>query len=270
MRVFGWLGTPFAALVTHRKVIEQLVLRDLRGRYASSVLGLSWAVIQPLALLGLYTFVFSLVLRVRFEGAGGTLGAALYLFCGMLPWLAFAEGVSRSASVILDHVPLIKKVVFPSEILPAYVVGSALVAEAIGLALFLLAATLFQTPPGWTALALPLVLIPQVMFTLGLGWLLASLNVFLRDVGQLVGLGLTAWMFVTPIFYPAELVPGAFRFVLAGNPMRYVVEGYRALLLEGRLPAPAHLLTLACVALATFVLGHAFFQRSKRAFVDVI
>jgi lipopolysaccharide transport system permease protein len=265
-----WCARPLVTIIRHRRIIAQLIRRDLQGRYATSVMGVSWAFIQPLALLGLYTFVFSLVLGVRFGDSTHAFNAPFYLFCGMLPWLAFAEGLGRSTTVILEHVPLIKKVVFPSDILPTFVVGSALVAEAIGLALFLLAATLLRDPPGWTALALPLVLVPQILLTLGLGWLLASLNVFLRDVGQLVGLGLTLWMFVTPIFYPASLVPPRYEMILTLNPMRYVVEGYRALLLDGRWPSAPHLLILGAAAMATFLVGHWFFRRSQRAFVDVL
>jgi lipopolysaccharide transport system permease protein len=264
------LLAPIRILIVHRKVIGTFVRRDLRGRYVNSVLGLAWAVIQPLSLLVLYTFVFSVVLGIRLGRDTSTAGFAFYLFCGMLPWLAFAEGLSRSASVVIDHAHLIKKVVFPSEILPAYVVASALVSELIGLAVFVLAVSVFYEPPGWTLLALPLVMAGQVLLTLGLGWLLASLNVFLRDVGQGLGLGLTLWMLLTPIFYPADMVPARLRWALRWNPLYYVVEGYRDVLLDHRLPAPGHLVALGTIAVAAFVGGSWFFRRSKNAFIDVI
>ncbi len=264
------LISPFRVLVVHRRTIEAFVRRDIRARYVSSVLGLSWAIIQPLALLLLYTFVFSYILKIRFDGNGSTASFALYLFCGMLPWLAFAEGVTRSATVILEQTPLIKKVVFPSEILPAYVVVSALVMEFIALAVFVPAAGLFARGLGWPVLFLPLVVLLQLLLTLGLGWFLASLNVFLRDVGQVLGLVLTTWMFVTPIFYPADMVPARLRWLLELNPMYYVVEIYRAVLLERRAPALAHVAVLAGIAVVSFLLGHWVFHRSKRAFVDVL
>lgn len=261
---------PFRVLVAHRKVIQSFVRRDLQGRYVNSVMGLSWAIIQPVSLLVLYTFVFSVVLGVRLGTNGSTTSFAFYLFCGMLPWLAFAEGVTRSASVILDHGHLLKKVVFPSEILPAYVVASALVTEFIGLGIFLVASAAFFRAPGWTVLLLPVVIAFQVMFTLGLGWFLASLNVFLRDVGQFLGLGLTLWMLVTPIFYAPEMMPARFRFLLAWNPLHYLVQGYRDVLLDHRVPDLSHLGTLGVIAVAAFVAGNWFFRRSKNAFVDVI
>jgi lipopolysaccharide transport system permease protein len=264
------LVTPFRVLVAHRSTIEAFVRRDIRGRYVTSALGLSWALIQPLVLLLLYTFVFAHVLNVRF-GAGGTTGSfALYLFCGMLPWLAFAEGLTRSASVIVEQTPLIKKVVFPSEILPAYVVISALVTELAGLLILLGAVGLYYHGLGWSVVLLPLVLVLQFLFTMGIGWVLASLNVFLRDIGQVLGMALTLWMFLTPIFYPAELMPKRYGWVLYLNPMYYVVQAYRDVILEGHSPVGSQFLVLGVFAAACFVLGHWFFRRSKHAFVDVL
>jgi len=264
------LLSPFRVLFAHRSTIEAFVRRDIRGRYVTSVMGFSWAIIQPVTLLLLYTFVFSYVLRIRLGGSGTTASFALYLFCGMLPWLAFAEGVTRSASVIVEQTPLIKKVVFPSEILPAYVVISGLVMECVGLGILLTAVGLFYRGLGWPVLLLPGIIVLQFLFTMGLAWLLASVNVFLRDVGQLLGLGMTLWMFLTPIFYPAEMIPGPFRWLLGLNPMYYVVQAYRDLVLEQRLPILMNVATLTAMAVLTFVLGYWFFRRSKHAFVDVL
>jgi ABC-type polysaccharide/polyol phosphate export permease len=261
---------PFRLLIAHRATIEAFVRRDIRGRYVTSVMGLSWAIIQPLALLLLYTFVFSYLLRLRFGASGSTGDFAMYLFCGMLPWLAFAEGVTRSTHVVLEHAHLIKKVVFPSEILPAYVVVSALVMEAVGLAVFLLVRLVATRELGWTLLLLPIVVLLQFLLTVGLGWLLACLNVFLRDVGQLLGLGMTLWMFLTPIFYPPEMIPDRVRWLLAANPMYHLVQAYRDLLIEQRLPHPGGIGMLTLAALAAFVIGHWAFRRSKPAFVDVL
>jgi len=263
------LLAPFRTLVRHRSTIEAFVRRDIRARYVNSVLGLSWAILVPLTLLSLYTFVFSYILKLRLGGSGTTASFAVYLFCGMLPWLAFAEGVTRSTSVVLEHAHLIKKVVFPSEILPVFVVLAALVSELAGL-LLLLAYVGVLHGLAWTVLALPLVLALQLMLTLGLGWFLASINVFLRDVGQVLGLVVTLAMFLTPIFYPADLVPARFRWLLALNPLHHLVDAYRALVLEQRLPSAGGIGLLAAMALVAFVLGHWAFQRAKPAFVDVI
>lgn len=254
----------------HRRTIFAFVRRDIHGRYVTSVLGLSWAVIQPLTLLMLYTFVFSYILKIRFGATGSTSSFALYLFCGMLPWIAFSEGVTRSANVILEHAPLIKKVVFPSEILPAFAVLSALVMEAVGLFVLLVAVQLFYGGLGLTLFALPVVVALQVMLTMGISWFVASLNVFLRDVGQVLGLVMTLWMFLTPIFYPPEAIPARVAWILTLNPMYHVVDGYRSIILERSLPGTGQVAILGVFALAAFLSGHWFFQRSRKAFVEVL
>jgi ABC-type polysaccharide/polyol phosphate export permease len=264
------LLSPFRLLAVHRRTIYAFVRRDIHGRYVTSVLGLSWAVIQPLTLLMLYTFVFSYVLKIRLGGTTSTKSFALYLFCGMLPWIAFSEGVVRSANVILEHAHLIKKVVFPSEILPAFAVTSALVMEALGLAVLLIAVQLFHDGLDVTLFALPVVIVMQVMLTMGFGWFVASLNVFLRDVGQVLGLTMTLWMFMTPIFYPPEAIPARAHWVLTVNPLYHAVESYRSLILERRMPPIEHFVILGVMALAAFFAGHWFFRRSKNAFVEVL
>jgi lipopolysaccharide transport system permease protein len=264
------LVSPFRLLAVHRRTIYAFVRRDIHGRYVTSVLGLSWAVIQPLTLLMLYTFVFSYVLKIRFGETASTRSFALYLFCGMLPWIAFSDGVMRSAFVILEHAHLIKKVVFPSEILPAFAVLSALVMEGLGLAVLLIAVLLFYEGLGSTLLMLPVVLVLQVMLTMGLAWFVASLNVFLRDVGQVLGLGMTLWMFMTPIFYPPEAIPARVHWVLTLNPLYHVVQIYRDLILERQLPGMEHFAILTAMALTAFLGGHWFFRRSRNAFVEVL
>ena len=161
-----FLIEPFHLLLAHRRTIEAFVRRDIRGRYAASVLGLSWAIVQPLALLALYTFVFAYILRIRLGGSSSTAGFALYLICGMLPWLAFAEGLSRSTTVVLEHTHLIKKVVFPAEILPAYVVvwlsscsSSASSCSWRGRAP--------RSGASWVLVLLPVVVLLQFLLTVG-------------------------------------------------------------------------------------------------------
>jgi lipopolysaccharide transport system permease protein len=261
---------PAFLLWRHRGTLRSFVRRDLKGRYASSMFGLSWAVLQPLALLGLYTFLFGSILEVRLGAEAGTSAFALYLFCGMLPWLAFSDGISRCCNVLIDHSSLIKKVVFPSELLPAYVVCSALALEVAALLAFLGVCCALGRPPGWTALALFPLMGLQVLFTLGLGLALAALNVFLRDVGQVLGLVLTTWMFLTPIFYPPDRVPQKLAPLLAANPMHHLVQAYRSALLDGQLPEGGGLGFFALVAFASLALGGWFFRRSRRAFADVV
>jgi len=264
------LVSPFRTLAVHRQALEIFVGRDLRGRYVSSALGLWWAVIQPLVLLTLYTFVFSVIMKQRLGPGQGTGEFAVYLFCGLLPWLAFADAVTRSASVIVEQTPLIKKVAFPSEILPVHLVLSAIVVEFLGLAVFLIVVALFDHRPGWSLLALPVVVAFQFLFTSGVAWLLGSVAVFLRDARQVVGLALTLWMFLTPIMYRLDLVPERFRWVMSVNPMTVVIDAYRAAVLGAQLPSPAAMGMFAAVALIVFVFGHWVFSRAKPAFADML
>lgn len=187
-------------LYRHRALIINFVKRDLLVRYKGSVMGIFWSVAHPFIMLLLYTLVFSGILRVQVGPAEGTRIFALYLFCGMLPWNAFQDGMSRSTEVIFQHANLIKRTIFPSEILPAYIVLSCLVNELIGLTILLGAALLTAHGLGLSVLLLPVILLLQVAFTLGLAWIVAAINVFLRDVGQLLGMILTLWLFLTPSF----------------------------------------------------------------------
>jgi ABC-type polysaccharide/polyol phosphate export permease len=261
---------PFRVLISHWQAIQIFVNRDIRGRYINSALGLWWAVIQPLALLALYTFVFSGIMSVRLNGSSSTGEFALYAFCGLLPWLAVADALTRSASVLFDQQPLIKKVVFPSEILPVHLVLSALVVEIVGLVVFLAVVIIGGRLPGWSLLLLPIVMALQFLFMTGIAWLLSTVAVYLRDVRQVVGLLLTLWMFLTPIVYPASLVPARFKWLLDINPMTAIVDAYRAALLDDRLPSPVPMVIFAAVALTVFVSGHWVFTRAKPTFADLL
>jgi lipopolysaccharide transport system permease protein len=209
-------------------------------------------------------------MSVRLNGSASTGEFALYAFCGLLPWLAVADALTRSASVLFDQQPLIKKVVFPSEILPVHLVLSALVVEIVGLVVFLAVVIVGGRLPGWSLLLLPIVLALQFFFMTGIAWLLSTLAVYLRDVRQVVGLLLTLWMFLTPIVYPASLVPARFKWVLDINPMTAIVDAYRAALLDDRMPSPVPLIVFAAVALTLFVSGHWVFTRAKPTFADLL
>ena len=257
-------------LYRHRALILNFVKRDLLARYKGSAMGVFWSVAHPLVMLLLYTLVFSVILRVRVGAAEGTRIFALYLFCGMLPWNAFQEGMSRSTGVICDHANLIKRTIFPPEILPMYIVLSSLVTELIGLAILLGAVWFTAQGLGLPLLFLPVILLLQAAFTLGLAWIVAAINVFLRDVGQLLGMILTLWLFLTPIFYPPSLIPKSLEWLLLVNPMGWVVEAYRSVILRGTFPAAWPMAALALCSAIVFTAGYALFQRMQGAFADVI
>lgn len=253
-------------------LLRELVRRDFQGRYAGSVLGFVWSFVQPLFLLVLYYFVFGKLLPLRLDDAG-TDNFAFYLFAGLLPWMAFQEGVSRGATAITDNAVLVKKLTFPSEILVLSVALGALLHEAIAAVLFLVVvAAAGQLEPlqlPWLLLVVPL----QVALTVGLGLLLASLNVLFRDISQLLGMIMLGWFFLTPIVYPESIldrVSEQFAAPIRYNPLTVVVRLYRLAFFGGDLPSPIDLAVLGTVVFLAVFGGFHLFRRLKPTFVDEI
>lgn len=253
----------------HWFVLRELVKRDLRSRYAGSVLGFLWSFLQPLWQLVLFSFVFAGVLKVTPVGEH-TSSFALFLFCGLLPWLALQEGVVRSITAITDNAVLVKKLSFPSEILVLAVVLAALVHEAIATLVFVgvlaVSGELAWRGLPWLLVALPL----QVALTLGLGLLFASLQVFMRDTSQLLSLAFGGWFYLTPIVYPLAYVPERFRSWIEWNPLTALVGLYRYALLGGERSEITGLASLGLCSVVVLSLGAWVFARLKPAFVDEI
>lgn len=251
-------------------LFRELVKRDFRGRYAGSLLGFFWSFAQPLWLLLLFGFVFSTVMKVQPLGTR-TDRFAVFLFCGLLPWMAVQEGVLRAASAITDNASLVKKLRFPSEVLVAAVVAAALLHEGIAAAIFWVA-LLVLGEGSWQSLPWLLVAIPlQVLLTVGLGFCVSSAHVFFRDTSQVLGMGLTAWFYVTPIVYPLEFVPERLRGWIELNPLTGLVDLYRRAFLGAAGPLPWRgLASLVLISLAFAMFGAWLFGRLKPAFVDQV
>jgi ABC-type polysaccharide/polyol phosphate export permease len=256
--------------VERRGLLLQLVRRDFEQRFVGSVMGWVWGVIHPLVLLLSWTFVFSVCLKVELPPGAGTRNYPLFLFAGMLPWLLFSETVQRSCSSLLDQANLITKTVFPAEIVPVSVFLSSLVSHLLALVLMIAATLFWEHHISAALLLLPLYMLLIGVFAVGIGWIVASLHVFLRDTSQVVNVLLTLWFWLTPIFITPDKFPPRFRFLLAANPLSFVVEAYRRALLTNRLPDPADLPLVAGYAVAAFVLGGLFFRHMKRGFADVL
>ncbi len=202
------------SLWRNRQLIVQMTKREVVGRYKGSAMGLAWSFFNPVFMLVVYTFVFSEIFKSRWGGVGGDDSKtkfAVVLFVGMIVLSLFSEVLNRAPGLILSNVNYVKKVVFPLEILPVIAMGAALFHGLISLGVLLAAFTLFNGYLHWTAIFTPLVLLPLVILTTGLGWMLASLGVFLRDVGQTIGIITTVLMFLSPVFYPVTAVPERFR-----------------------------------------------------------
>jgi lipopolysaccharide transport system permease protein len=261
---------PVLTIWRNRGLIRVMTRRDILGRYRGSFGGSFWTVFNPLLLMLTYFFVFAVVLGARFPGDPTRSGFALYYLAGMLPWLAFSEAVGRSATVIHDHRNFVKKLVFAVETLPVNLVAAGLVTECVAIVLFCGFLLALGKPVPASVAWLPLLLIPQVLFTTGLSWFLAGLGVFVRDLGQILGFLLTIWFFATPICYPETQLPGAAARLLSKNPIYVLVRGYRDVLLQHHAPAFGSLWKLWLLSAIVFVLGHAWFYKLRKSFADLM
>jgi len=256
----------------NRQLIAQLTKREVLGRYRGSIMGLAWSFFNPVFMLAVYTFVFSVVFKARW-GLGGEESKtqfAVVLFVGMIVHGLFAEVLNRAPSLVLSNVNYVKKVVFPIEILPIITMGAALFHGLVSLGVLLIAFVAFNGYVHWTAVFTPLVLLPLIILTLGLAWMLASLGVFLRDIGQTIGILTTVMMFLAPVFYPVTAVPEGFRPFIMANPLTFIIEQAREVLIWGRLPdwTGLGIYTLAATVIAWA--GFAWFQKTRKGFADVL
>ncbi|MDX2144506.1 MAG: ABC transporter permease [Rhodospirillaceae bacterium] len=260
-----------AGLWANRALIGLLVVREIVGRYRGSVMGLLWSFFHPLLMLAVYTFVFSVVFKARWGERGESqVEFALILFAGLMIYSLFAECVGRAPSLVLGNVNFVKRVVFPLEVLPWVALGSALFHFAVSLLVWLAAYTAAFGPPPPSALWLPVVAIPLVFIILGLSWFLAAIGVYVRDVAQVVGVLVTTLLFLTPIFYPVEILPEQFRDLIALNPLTAIVGWGRDVLIWGKLPDWATFGLFTAMSFIVMWLGFAWFQKTRKGFADVI
>jgi lipopolysaccharide transport system permease protein len=259
-------------LWAERGLIAQFTRREIEGRYRSSVLGVAWSFINPLALLLVYTFVFGVVFQQRWPGLAteSLTQFGLVLFAGLIAYGIFSECVGRAPNLIVATPNYVKRVVFPLELLPVSVVGSALFHASVSLVVLLSVHVALGGAPHWTWLLIPIVLLPIVCISLGLLWVLASLGVFIRDLGYTVALVVQVLFFLTPIFYPVEAIPANFRGVVGLNPLASGVEALRTVIFAGTPPAWAGLIVSGAAGLVLVLVGYAWFMRTRRAFGDVI
>ena len=266
------LVTLCTSLWRNRQLILQMTKREVVGRYQGSALGLIWTFLNPVFMLVVYTFVFSVVFKARW-GVGveeSKTQFAVVLFVGMLVHGLFAEVLNRAPSLVLSNVNYVKKVVFPLEILPIVSMAAALFHSLISLGVLLIAFVLFNGYLHWTAVLVPLVMLPLVILTLGLAWMLASLGVFLRDVSQTIGIITTVMLFLAPVFYPVTALPEKMRPWIMANPLTFIIEQAREVLIWGRVPDLIGLGCYTAVAMVTTWAGYACFQKTRKGFADVL
>ena len=262
-----------AIVAANRSLLWQFVKRSVASRYRGSMLGLFWSFVQPMMMLCVYTFVFSVVFKSRWGtdvDGGGRGSFAIIMFCGMAVFNIFSEAVNLNCTIVVANQNLVKKVIFPLEILP---LSQTMATFAVGMVWFLLlflgTVFIFGTI-SFTMLLLPLILIPLFLFTLGVSYFTASLGVYVRDTGYIVGVVLQILFFMTPIFYPVAAIPERYRWPIQANPLTIMIEEARKVFLFGELPDWRFLAAAFAVSLLTLHLGFLWFHKTKKGFADVL
>lgn len=269
-RLVQLTAEPWRLLVRNRALIASMVRRDWQGRYRGSLGDRVWAIANPLLLMLTYAFVFGVVLQTRFQGSSDPFVYVLYFLCGMLPWLAISEAIGRAPNVILENRNLVKKLVFPVEILPVNLAISGMCTGLMATLVyfFVLRAVQFDTPVSvfW----LPVLLVPQFLLAAGVCWAWAGIGLFARDLGQINGFLLTVAFFLTPICYPEESLPAAVLPLLRKSPVYKLVAEYRLIFLGGHNPDWTVYLQLLFVGLIVFYAGFGVFRKLRPSFPDVL
>jgi len=235
-------------------------------------LGILWSFVFPLLMLVIYTFVFSVV----FESKWGTnvgeskVDFAIILFAGMTVFGLFSEVVNRAPSIIVSNVNYVKKVVFPLEIFPIVLLSTAFIQFSISCGILLFAILVFKQTIPWTVVFIPLVVFPLCLISLGLAWILSAVGVYLRDIGQILNVGVTALLFLSPIFYPVSAVPEKFRAMFQYNPLSYIVEDFRRVAIWGQMPHWGNWLLWSGIGLIFSMVGFYLFKKLRKGFADVL
>lgn len=246
--------------------------RDVVGRYRGSVMGLAWSFFNPILMLSVYTFVFRVVFKARWGGGieESKTEFAIILFAGIIVHSLFAECVNRAPSLILGNVNYVKKVIFPLEILPWVAMGSALFHTLVSVSVLLLFFFALNFYLNWTIIFIPLVFVPLILVTIGIAWFLASIGVYLRDVAQTIGIVTTVMLFLSPVFYPISALPPNLQNILLINPLTFIIEQTRDVLIWGRTPDFTGIAYYAAASLLIAWGGFYWFQRTRKGFADVL
>jgi lipopolysaccharide transport system permease protein len=255
----------------HRGLIWQMAKREVLGRYRGSVIGILWSFLNPILMLAVYTFVFSVVFKTRWTGGSDSKTEfAILLFAGMIVHGLFAESVNRAPSLILGNPNFVKKVVFPLEVLPWVAMGSSIFHALVSITVLMVFYGIVNYSLNWTLVFMPFLLLPLILLTVGISWMLASIGVYLRDVSQTIGIITTIMMFLSPVFYPVAALPERLRPLMHLNPLTFIIEQSRDVMIWGRLPDWQGLGAYTACALLVAWIGFICFQKTRKGFADVM
>ena len=262
----------FSSLQRNWQLILEMAKRDVISRYRGSLVGLGWSFFNPLLMLAIYTFVFSTIFKARWDvGDDSRRGDfAVILFVGVILHGLLAECINKAPGLVVGNANYVKRVVFPLEILPWIAIGSALFHALVSFVVLLLAQLLLGHGIPWTVVFFPIIVLPLVLVAMGFTWLLASTSVYVRDIGMVTGLFATALLFLAPVFYPLSALPIEYRWVVMLNPLTFIIEQGRVVVIAGNLPDWQGLLLYSIVAVVFAWLGFWWFQKTRNGFADVI
>jgi ABC-type polysaccharide/polyol phosphate export permease len=260
------IGKSLVAFWQRRDLLWHMTIRHLRGQYKQSVLGYAWAILNPLSLMIILSFVFSTILRIPSQGVP----FPLFLLVALLPWIFFSSALSSATDSVVGASSLVTKVYFPREVLPTAAVFTKIVDLVFGLMVLGCLMVYYGHPPEWTSVWFPILFLIHLIFTLGLAFPLAALNLFFHDVRFLVGVALTMWFYLTPVIYPLDLVPNRYRVIFDLNPNSLFINAYRRVILDGISPGLDRLLLGLGISLLTFLIGYYLFKRMEPGFADRI
>ncbi len=253
-------------LSAHRGLLISWVIRDIKVRYKQSLMGAAWAILQPLSATLIFTVIFSRFVRVPTDG----IPYPIFYYSALLPWTFFNSSITFGVSSLVSNISLVTKIYFPREILPLSAVLASMVDFFIASLIFVGMMIFYQVPLNASLICIPLLLLIQIVFTVGVVLLASAMNVFYRDVRFVVPLGLQLWMYLTPIIYPLKMVPERFRTVYMLNPMAGVIDSYRRVILQGKWPEMTYLLLAAAVSVMLLLGAYRYFKRTEAVFADVI
>lgn len=266
----GPLG-PFSALLGYRSLTLELAKRDILGRYRGASFGLLWSLISPFLMLGVYTFGFGFVMRSHWPQAeGSSTHFSVILFVALIVHGFFAECLNRAPTLVTSQPNFVKRVIFPLEILPWSMLISALFHACMNVLAFVLLRLVLEGTIAWTIIYLPLVMLPLILLTLGISWLLAALGVYLRDIGQITSVLATALLFMSSAMYPLSSVPEQYRLYFELNPLTFIIDQARDVALWGHAPNWTGLSLYALGGLIMAYVGYGWFKATRKGFGDVL
>lgn len=256
----------FSDLYRYRELLVAWVVRDIKVRYKQTLLGAAWAILQPLSLMLVFSFIFTYLVEIPTDGVP----YPIFSYTALLPWTFFATSITFGVPSLVNNASLLSKIYFPREVFPLAAIAASFIDFLVAAIVFLGLMAVYRIALHWTLLLVPFVLLVQIILTMGVVLFAAAVNVFYRDVRFIIVLAVQLWMYATPIIYPLSVVPKRFRAVYMLNPMSGIIESYRALILRGESPPWAYLGMAAAVSLITFFVAYRWFKKMERNFADVI